>query len=138
MTEDEIKNILYDHKKWLEGNGGNKANLRGANLRGADLRWANLSEADLSGADLRGADLRGAELPNTDCVLMCNTWPAYIQHDHIRIGCQYHTTEVWEKFTDEEISRMNPKALEWWRRWKKGIMGLAASCERYINEKADD
>jgi hypothetical protein len=73
----ELKKIISDHKKWLLGEGGEKANLwganlweadlreadlRGANLRGANLWGANLWEADLREADLREADLRGANL----------------------------------------------------------------------------
>ena len=57
-----LKKILADHKKWLNGDGGIRADLRGADLRGADLRGADLSGAYLRGADLRGADLRGAYL----------------------------------------------------------------------------
>jgi hypothetical protein len=78
----DLKEILDSHKKWLDGKGGVKADLRGANLswaclggarlreanlsganlRGAYLNWANLRGADLSGADLSGADLSGAYL----------------------------------------------------------------------------
>ena len=62
-----LKQILKDHKLWLEGSGGAKAslsraNLREANLRGADLRRANLSWADLREANLLGADLRWADI----------------------------------------------------------------------------
>lgn len=82
-----MKQILKDHKLWLEtgGNEGTRANLRnvdlgntdlrnadlrnadlrGANLRYADLRRAHLGNADLRNADLQGADLRGANLQNT-------------------------------------------------------------------------
>ena len=77
----DIKKILSEHSKWINGDGGERADLSGAdlseanlseaNLRGANLRWANLSEADLSGADLseanlRGANLRGADLSRAD------------------------------------------------------------------------
>ena len=68
----DIKKILSEHLKWINGDGGERANLRwadlrradlrGANLRGANLRWADLSEADLSEANLREADLSGADL----------------------------------------------------------------------------
>lgn len=91
-----LKKILKDHQLWLDGKGGNranlskaqlsyanlglanlsKANLRCTNLGLADLWWANLSKANLSranlskanllGADLRGADLRGANLNRAD------------------------------------------------------------------------
>ena len=78
----DLKKILDEHLLWLNGEGGSRADLRGADLRGADLsgadlrganlrnanlfganlRGANLRDADLRGADLRGADLRGADL----------------------------------------------------------------------------
>ena len=73
MKQNKIKEILEDHKKWLEDNlSGIRADLRSADLRSADLgdanlrsanlRSANLGDANLMGADLGGADLRGANL----------------------------------------------------------------------------
>ena len=71
MTKDELKSILEQHRLWVEGNGGKRAdlqyaNLQDANLRGADLPCADLQYANLRGADLRGADLRGADLLGAD------------------------------------------------------------------------
>jgi uncharacterized protein YjbI with pentapeptide repeats len=65
------KHILEQHKLWVEGKGGERANLRDADLRYADLSGANLRNADLivadlSGAYLRDADLRGADLRGAD------------------------------------------------------------------------
>ena len=75
-TKEELNKILEDHKLWLKGKGGkradlsyaylNYANLRGANLNYADLRGANLSYANLRCADLIGANLRGANLSGAD------------------------------------------------------------------------
>jgi hypothetical protein len=63
MNQQELKNVLDLHRKWVLGeDGGSKADLRGANLGDADLRGADLRGADLRGADLRGANLRGADL----------------------------------------------------------------------------
>ena len=72
----DLKKILDEHLLWLNGEGGSRADLRGANLFGAnlsdadlfgaDLFGANLSDADLPGADLSGADLRGADLSGAD------------------------------------------------------------------------
>lgn len=63
MENKEIKEILEEHKKWLDGSpDGIRANLSWADLYGADLRGANLSKADLSWADLSWADLYGANL----------------------------------------------------------------------------
>ena len=76
MNRLELDRILDTHKKWLQDDGGEKAdlcganlceaNLRRANLRGADLCGANLYEADLRGADLHLANLRGADLREAD------------------------------------------------------------------------
>ena len=84
MEASKLKEILEQHKLWLETNGvqGERANLsyadlinanlwganlsyadlRGANLKGANLINANLEDADLRGANLKGADLTGANL----------------------------------------------------------------------------
>ena len=69
MIRNELNEILENHKLWLNGEGGECANLRGADLRYAnlyniDLRCANLNSADLNSADLRCANLRGASLYN--------------------------------------------------------------------------
>ena len=82
MMNEQLKNILYKHEKWiLNREGGERANLYGANLceanlhgadlrdadlTGANLRWVDLSGADLREVDLSGADLRGANLRETD------------------------------------------------------------------------
>ena len=86
MNQKELNKILKQHKLWVDGKGGakadlsytdlNGANLRGANLKntdlrdayliGADLSYANLSGADLSRAKLRVANLKGANLLQTD------------------------------------------------------------------------
>lgn len=81
MTKNELNKILENHKLWLNGEGGECANLRGAdlnsadlnsadlrcaNLRGASLSGANLNSANLSGASLYNANLRGANLYNAN------------------------------------------------------------------------
>ena len=62
----ELKEILGQHKMWMQGDGGSRANLRWADLSWADLSWADLRGADLSGANLRRANLRGADLSGAD------------------------------------------------------------------------
>jgi hypothetical protein len=61
MSKEDLARALEQHLKWLRGEGGARADLRGANLSSA-----NLSSADLSSADLRGANLRGANLSSAD------------------------------------------------------------------------
>lgn len=62
MTPRQIAEMLEQHRLWLGGKGGSRADLRDAFLRGANLRDANLRGAFLRGADLRGANLSGATL----------------------------------------------------------------------------
>ena len=77
ISEQELKDILDKHCKWLRSeDGGERANLHYANLSSADLSYANLSYANLSYAnlryanlhyaDLRYADLRSADLSSAD------------------------------------------------------------------------
>ena len=72
MTQEEIREVLEKHKRWLNESEGwseeDRANLSRANLSGADLSRANLSGADLSGADLYGADLYRADLSGAENV----------------------------------------------------------------------
>jgi uncharacterized protein YjbI with pentapeptide repeats len=68
-AEKSLIQILEDHKKWLTGMGGERAELRRAALSGADLCGvnlvgANLREAELDGACLNRADFSGADLEN--------------------------------------------------------------------------
>ena len=43
MEENQLKNILKRHQKWIiDEPGGERADLQGADLRGADLREADL------------------------------------------------------------------------------------------------
>jgi len=62
MDADKLKEVIESHRKWLNNEGGERADLRGADLSDADLIDAVLSGADLRGADLRDADLSGADL----------------------------------------------------------------------------
>lgn len=62
----DLKKILDEHLLWLNGEGGSRADLRGANLSNADLFGANLRGANLRDANLRNADLRNADLCRAD------------------------------------------------------------------------
>ena len=75
MKQSELKDILDQHRLWLESGQkqGKRANLRGANLRDANLRDANLDGANLVGANLLDANLRDANLRDA------NLRDAYLQ-----------------------------------------------------------
>ena len=62
----KIAAVLAEHKAWLEGNGGKRANLACADLAGANLARANLAGANLACANLARANLAGADLAGVD------------------------------------------------------------------------
>ena len=109
MQPDELKTVLENHRKWLWGEGGKRANLRDADLIGADL-----SGADLSGARLWSTIGNGREIRT----LQTDIWTVTYTADVIQIGCRRHEIEAWWAFSDDEIDEMAPEALDWWRRWK--------------------
>ena len=65
MDKEKLLQILDEHRKWRNGEGGRRADLTGADLMGADLMGAYLTGADLRRAYLTGADLTGADLKDT-------------------------------------------------------------------------
>lgn len=62
MDQEKLNEIIENHVKWLQDDGGKRANLAAANLKGVNLKGANLRRADLEGVNLRRADLEGADL----------------------------------------------------------------------------
>ncbi|SDT52119.1 pentapeptide repeat-containing protein [Pseudomonas prosekii] len=130
---------------YLRGANLSGADLRGTYLRGADLsgtylRGANLSGADLSGTYLSDANLSGADLSDLSSIwgasgnccevkaIQCDHWPVTYTAERMQIGCQFHTLTEWWAFTEDEIGRMDGKALGWWKVWKpilKNIIELS-------------
>jgi len=111
------------------------ADLYGANLYGADLSGANLSGANLYGANLSGANLSGANLWNTTGnmgeikSLQLDTWSVVWIKDQenkttLQIGCQCHPLGLWEKSDPRWIATLDPKATDWWGKWKETILKL--------------
>ena len=73
LSEEELNNVLEQHKLWLDTDGDegaranlSKADLYRANLSEADLRRANLYRANLSNVSLYKANLSKADLFNVN------------------------------------------------------------------------
>ena len=109
----------------LQGANLQGANLQDANLQGANLREANLQGADLRWADLQDANLRWANLPTDVIRIDGMRWNVTILYGHMRIGCQHHHVDDWDKFTDDEISKMDDDALEFWQANKQKLITIA-------------
>ncbi len=68
VSSSDLKQILSDHKKWLDSNGreGSFADLKNCKLKGAVLIGANLKNANLEGAYLYGAYFKNANLESAN------------------------------------------------------------------------
>ena len=105
ISEQELKDILDKHGKWLRGDsGGERANLSSANLSSVDLRYANLRCADLRSANLSSADLRYANLSSangfkfTPLQVVNTKFFITIFDDHVIWGCKKMTFEEVKEF----------------------------------------
>ena len=103
MDMENLNEVLEDHKKWVSGTGGEKADLSGADLCMADLRRANLRGANLHGADLCGADLDMSCWP-----LWCGSFGVKID-EKLKKQLMYHVIDACgsEMFTDDQVEFAN-------------------------------
>jgi hypothetical protein len=51
-------------------------------------------------------------------------WPVHVSDTRMQIGCQKHTHEQWENFTDTEISSMHKEALPFWTTHRTALLAL--------------
>ena len=79
----------------------------------------------IEGDSLQDADLRWANLPTDVIRIDGMLWDVTILHGHMRIGCQHHHVDDWDKFTDDEISKMDDDALEFWQANKQKLITIA-------------
>ena len=70
--------------------------------------------ANLDGANLTRANGNSREVKSVQTTIWVVTYTAEV----MQIGCQRHEIAKWWAFTDDEISRMERRALEWWKTWK--------------------
>ena len=103
MTQEELKQALELHKKWLNNEKGCKrlnlsdVNLRGADFRGADLRGANLRRANT--INTRGLDVICVQLNTSD---QNRQIQYYVQLEKVTAGCFSGTLDELKKAVDEK------------------------------------
>ena len=119
----------------LDGANLDGANRAGAYLADAYLDGANLAGANLAGAYLAGANLAGETLTKAPISLLNLKWNVLITARFMRIGCQRHDHDTWKQFTDYEIGKMSPGALEFWTQWKGPMLAM---CDAYRDDLPDE
>ena len=90
MNQEELKQILDGHAKWLSGENGTRADLRGANLLGA-----NLSCADLNGANLRGVKIHACAVFTGIYKYIAMPLIAEDGTEYIQLGCRFRRVSEW-------------------------------------------
>jgi len=116
ITQEELKEILEKHQKWLnDEEGGEQADLRWSDLSGADLSSANLKGADLIGADLIGANLSGANLDYSCFPLWCGSLDVHID-ERQAVQLLYHLLRnvSYSKNVSEDMKQklLTPELVE--------------------------
>ena len=110
MNAEQLQQVLMEHRDWVVGEGGKRADLQGANLRRADLQGANLVGANLQGANLVGANLQYADLGGAD--LDFSVWPLWcgsvgaIVDDRIQRQLLYHAYATDNPEQDADIAEL--------------------------------
>ena len=106
METSKLKDILDQHKLWLETNGmqGQYAKLNGASLINANLYRANLGGADLKGSNLTGAYLSDAYLSNA--ILPDISWiipGCLVQLNRIKYDFYLEKERKWVNFVQDSF-----------------------------------
>lgn len=145
LTKKELQLVLIEHQKWLTGDEGKYADLKGIDLSDTDLSSANLSGIDLSDFDLSRTDLTYTSLINTNLsntnldradlyncagnrkeiksLFISELYPITYTAEILQIGCERHTFAEWWGFSDDEIRKMDgSKAVEFWHEFKELIL----------------
>ena len=146
MKKEELDEILENHVKWLCGDDGKRADLRGADLRGANLRGANVR-----GANLEDAFLEGGKLPIGIYQIVgagrCNRCTTYDSiNDRVICGCwkddEGNHLDSFAKRIEEIYGSNGAKPnLEFYTEYMSAVTFFKAMKElreRYLKEGKDD
>ena len=85
------------------------------------------NKANLYGADLRSANLDGEKIKKSPLSVVGLHYWCLISDGYMRLGCKRFTHDEWENFSDDEISDMDGRALEFWKQWKAPLLAMCAA-----------
>ena len=126
--------MRYESQKTERGNVG----ISYESQEAADLQAASMDANDCTGCT-DCTDCTGCRYcTNTQGALRWNgepaknllslnglRWPVSTDGKSIQIGCQHHSVDEWRAFDDRVIARMDSGALEFWKKYKLVVLGLA-------------
>ena len=62
-------------------------------------------------------------------------WPVHVSDARMQIGCQRHTHEQWENFTDTQIDGMHQDALSFWKAHRNVLLAMCKARRTAAAEK---
>ena len=97
-------------------------------------------ECEKNATDLRGANLSFGKVSKGPLEISGSAYYVTLWEGAIQIGCEFHLTKEWNKYTDKEIIKMDGKdALKWWKVWKPILMNIAKENGMYsINKELNN
>jgi len=101
ISKFDVRCIVVEHKKWLAGDGGSRADLSGRDLQGMSFYGKNLREANFCGADCCGVDFRRSNLSSAILDSSNCTYADFRACD--LTGADFHKTTITEANFDGAI-----------------------------------
>ena len=98
--------------------------FRGGQFRGGDFFGGQFRGGEFLGGEFLGGQFFGEALTSNPITLVGFRWSIYGTPTCLHIGCQHHTHEVWESFSEGDIAEMAVGALEFWRKNKQFLSSL--------------
>src|SRR3990170_3782287 len=110
ITHKQDRSVLFSLetesiKLCVEAAARSGTNLGGTNLGGANLGGANLGGANLGGAKI----LDDVIITKAPIQISGFEWPVTIWDRHMQIGCEFHSHEEWQNFSEADWLRMGSK-----------------------------
>ena len=114
--------------------------FRGGQFWGGEFLGGEFLSGEFLGGEFLGGQFRGGQffgevLTSNPITLGGFRWSIYGTPTFLHIGCQHHTHEAWESFSEGEIAEMAVGALEFWRKNKQFLLSLCDNLKGNLNHE---
>jgi len=95
--------------------------FRGGEFRGGCFRGGYFLGGEFLGGCFLGGEFRGEKITKPPMILLGLTWKVLITMEQVQIGCEVHKAVDWWGFDDNQIDKMESRALAFWKKNKDFI-----------------
>ena len=107
--------------------------FQGGQFQGGEFRGGQFRGGQFLGGEFLGGQFFGEALTSNPITLVGFRWSIYGTPTCLHIGCQHHTHEVWESFSEGDIAEMAVGALEFWRKNRQFLLSLCDNLKGNLN-----